>query len=153
MKPRQLQFIIAPVAFGLVGGVALGHVQDDLTQWLAGMLGPFAIVFYGSSVLAWCVATLWYALAWRHPEARRFGVEPSLTGLVFVLAWCPSTIAGAIVFFLVNGTDYMTIPQVASYAALAGVAYNFWLVALPLLVMSVVRAAWRRSGRVTARVA
>ena len=74
MKLRQSQLILASVAFGLVGGAALGYVQDDLTQRLAGLLGPLAVVFYGSSVLGWIVATLWYTLAWRYPEARRFGV-------------------------------------------------------------------------------
>jgi hypothetical protein len=50
-------------------------------------------------------------------------------------------------FFLHNGMDYMTLSQVATYAAWAGTTYNFWLVVLPLLVLSAFRAARRRSGR------
>jgi hypothetical protein len=143
------RLIIAAAAFGLVGGAFLGYHQDAVTQRLAVWLRPVAVPFFGGGVCAWCTATLWLALAWRNPKARRLGVEPSPATLIFVLASCTSTIAGGIAFFLINGMDYMTPLQVAAYAAWAGSAYNFWLVVLPLLALSALRAARRRSGRTT----
>jgi hypothetical protein len=143
--------IIAAAVFGLAGGAFLGSYQDALTQRLAAWLRPAAaFAVFGAGMCLWCAATLWLVVAWRYPDARRFGIEPSLATLSFVLACCLSTIAGGIAFFLINGMDYMTLPQVAAYAAWAGSAYNFWLVALPLLALSALRAARHRAGSSTA---
>jgi hypothetical protein len=150
---RSTGLIIVATIFGLVGGTFLGYSQDAITQRLAVLMGPLAILFYGGSVSAWCVAILWMALAWRNPKARRFGVEPSLATLSFALAAGTSTVAGGIAFFLINGMDYMTVSQVAAYAAWAGTAYNFWLIVLPLLVLSVFRAVRRRPGSTSVQVA
>lgn len=150
---RSTGLIIVATTFGLVGGTFLGYSQDAITQRLAVWLRPFAIPFYGGSVSAWCVAILWMVLVLGYPKARRFGVEPSLASVSFVLAAGTSTVAGGIAFFLIKGMDYMTVSQVAAYAAWAGTVYNFWLIVLPLLVLSIFRAARRRTGRTVVHAA
>ncbi len=144
MKTQQLLRSAAVVALGLLGGAGLGFFQDDLTQRLwANLATPLTRALFVGAPLASLGLTAWYGLASRIASLRRFGIRPTLEGFLFLLSWWLSTIAGGIAFFLINGMDYMTIPDVIRYSAWAGTAYNFVLVVLPLLVISALRPARR----------
>jgi hypothetical protein len=130
----------------LVGGLGLGYFVDDLNQRIH-FVNPIGPVLYVGAILGWVVVIARYWLALRFQALARFGLRPTRDGLLFLLTWWLATLAGGVAFFLINGTDYMTLPQIIVYSAWSATAFNFVLVALPLLVLTAVRPEGRHPAR------
>jgi hypothetical protein len=152
MKNLSPRFI-GITTFAVVGGLCLGFIQDGITTSLASLPALCLSIIYVGGLIGWFAGVVWYAMAFRMPRLRRFGIDPTFGGLGFILACWVFTTIGGTVFFLISEAGSMTLLFAIVLSAGMGMSYNFVLVVLPLFVFWMLRAIPPRSRRGKSRSA
>lgn len=123
------------IVLAAAGGIGLGYIQDNLTQYLSRCAFSMPVFYFGGAI-GWLLGSCWYAAGIIFPPVPRKGLGPTPLGVLFILAWEMGATIGGTFFFFLNGMDYMTLYNVVVLSAWTGMAYSFVLVVLPILIFS-----------------
>jgi hypothetical protein len=130
---------VGAIAVAIVGGTCLGYFQDNITTSLLSY--SFLSVLLIGGMVGWLVCTVWYGAALRISWLRRIGIKPTLQGFIFILLYWVFTVIGSVVFLSLYGTVSMPLFLVVVLSIGMAMAYNFFLVVLPLFIFWGVRSA------------
>jgi hypothetical protein len=144
MKNTSLRRIGA-IALAVVGGLILGFLQDPITTSL--ILLPFLSILLTVGLIGWVVCMVWYGMAFRMPGLRRLGVNPTPLGLIFLLLTWVFTVIGGTIYLSLNGAISMPLLGLIILSVGMAMAYNFFLVVLPLFIFWGLQSAPRKHRR------
>jgi hypothetical protein len=136
---------IGAIALAVVGGLILGFIQDPITTSLASL--SFLSTLLVVAMIGWFVCMVWYGMAFRISGLRRLGVNPTPLGLIFLLLAWVFTVIGGTLYLSLNGALSMPLFGLIILSMGMAMAYNFFLVVLPLFIFWGLQSAPRKHRR------
>jgi hypothetical protein len=149
MKNHLSLHLVGAIALAVIGGLILGFLQDPITTSLASL--PLLSIILTAGMIGWVVCITWYGMAFRTPGLRRLGVNPTPLGLIsLLLAWV-FTVIGGTIYLSLNGALSMPLFGLIVLSIGMAMAYNFFLVMLPLFIFWGIRSVPGKHQRARSR--